>query len=66
MVSGLNPRADDDATNPSTHAAWNDSGSSGLAAAALPGITRKPEWWSPAGHSPAARSTMMGGTKQRR
>src|SRR5215210_5492145 len=43
IVTGLNPRADHDATNPSTHAAWNASPSNGLAAtAAAPEISRKP------------------------
>ncbi len=43
IVTGLKPRADHDATNPSTHVAWNASALSSLAsAAAAPVITRRP------------------------
>lgn len=43
IVTGLNPRADHEATKASTHEAWNESASRVLAAtAAEPEITRSP------------------------
>src|SRR3954469_23076619 len=48
MVTGLKPRADHDATKPSTHAAWNASALSSLATAAVaPVITRRPGFTMP-------------------
>jgi hypothetical protein len=60
-VTGLNPRARHDATNASTHSAWNSHGSAGdgPAGATPPSITRSP---GPATGPPSSRLEVQGGT----
>jgi hypothetical protein len=60
-VTGLNPRARHDATNASTHSAWNSHGSAGNTPAGTtpPSITRRP---GPPTRPPSSRLEVQGST----